>query len=106
MRRSGALLLFFCASAACSSSNGTRPPIYTPVSATAVGSQYTLTLGDLKMVIDGAQGARVVEFSLRGQNVLVTQDENINYGSTYWPSPQASWCTAGGGCWPPPAAID
>src|SRR5947199_7584345 len=98
MRRSGAgcragragALLLGCAGA-CSSRCGTRPLVYTPVSGTAVGSQYTLTLGDLKMVIDGAQGARVVEFSLRGQNVLVTQDENINYGSTYWPSPQASW---------------
>jgi len=113
MRRSGAscrvgragALLLFCAGA-CSSSGGTKPIVYTPVAATAVGSQYTLTLGDLKMVIDGAHGARVVEFSLRGQNVLVTSDENINFGSTWWPSPQASWCTAGGGCWPPPDAID
>ena len=39
--------------------------------------------------------------------MLVTRDESHgNYGSTYWPSPQSSWCAAVGGCWPPPAAID
>jgi len=39
--------------------------------------------------------------------VLLTRDQSHDtYGSVYWPSPQASWCAAGGGCWPPPAAID
>ena len=38
--------------------------------------------------------------------MLVTRDENGTYGSTYWPSPQSSWCPAGAGCWPPPAAVD
>ena len=100
--------LLLAGAGACGSggSGGVKPPIYTPVSATTDGSLYTLTLGDLKMVIDGVNGARVIEFSFRGTNVLVTQDENINFGSTYWPSPQSSWCTAGGGCWPPPAALD
>ena len=37
---------------------------------------YTLTLGDLKMVVDGAKGARITEFSLRGTNVLVTRDRD------------------------------
>ncbi len=67
---------------------------------------YTLTLGDLQMAIDGARGARMTELSLRGTNVLVTRDENSTYGSTYWPSPQSSWCSTGAGCWPPPAAVD
>jgi hypothetical protein len=84
-----------------------KPPVFTPVSVTSDGSIHTLTLGDLKMVIDGANGARITEFSLQGTNVLVTRDaQHDNYGSTYWPSPQASWCALGGGCWPPPAAID
>jgi hypothetical protein len=91
---------------ACGSS-GEPAPSYTPVSATSDGSVYTLTLGDLKMVIDGAKGARITEFSLDGTNVLTGRDlSTTNYGSTYWPSPQSSWCAAGGGCWPPPAAID
>ena len=114
MRRSGAgchagwipALVFVCAGA-CGGGGGDKAPVFTPVSVTSDGSIHTLTLGDLKMVIDGAKGARITEFSLQGTNVLVTSDVNHdNYGSTYWPSPQASWCALGGGCWPPPAAID
>jgi hypothetical protein len=105
MRWRGALLLF-CVGACSSGGIDIKAPVYTPVSATTDGSLYTMTLGDLKMVVDSAHGARIIEFSFRRKNVLVTQDENINYGSTYWPSPQASWCTVGGGCWPPPDAID
>ena len=113
MRRRGAgcragwipALVFVCAGAC--GGGGDKPPIFTPVSVTSDGSIHTLTLGDLKMVVDGAKGARITEFSLQGTNVLVTRDQNHdNYGSTYWPSPQASWCALGGGCWPPPAAID
>jgi hypothetical protein len=97
--------VFVCAGAC--GGGGDKPPVFTPVSVTSDGSMHTLTLGDLKMVVDGAKGARITEFSLQGTNVLVTRDENHdNYGSTYWPSPQASWCALGGGCWPPPAAID
>ena len=91
----------------CSSSGGSRPPAYLPVSSTNQDSLYTIEMGDLKMVIDAAAGARVTEFSLFGTNVLTGTDVNdSNYGSTYWPSPQSSWCTVGGGCWPPPPALD
>ena len=84
-----------------------RSPSYTPVSATSQGSLYTLELGDLKMVIDASEGARITEFSLRGNNVLTgTSVDASNYGSTFWASPQSSWCSAGGSCWPPIAAID
>src|SRR6516165_10463754 len=85
---------------------GGKTPTYTPVTVTNDGTLYTLQLGDLEMVVDGSRGARVTEFSLFGTNVLVTRDQNGTYGSTFWPSPQSSWCAAGGGCWPPPAAID
>jgi hypothetical protein len=99
------VLLLACAGA-CGGGGGEPPVTYAPVSATTDGSLYTLALGDLKMVVDATRGARITEVSLRGTNVLVTRDQNGTYGSTYWPSPQSSWCTAGGGCWPPPAAID
>jgi hypothetical protein len=98
------LLLVLACAGACG--GGEQPVSFTPVSATTDGRLYTLALGDLKMVVDGAKGARITELSLRGQNALLTHDENSNYGSTFWPSPQASWCAAGGGCWPPPAAVD
>ena len=109
-RRVPTLLLTFVLPAfagVCGGSGGDKPPTYSPVSATVAGTIYTLQLGDLKMVVDGARGARITEFSLFQKNALVTRDQNSsNYGSTYWPSPQSSWCTAGGGCWPPPAAVD
>jgi len=106
MRTSGwwvPALVLACAGAC---GGGDQPITYTPVSATSDGSLYTLNLGDLKMVVDASTGARITEFSLVGTNVLVTSDVNANYGATYWPSPQSSWCAAGGGCWPPIAAID
>jgi hypothetical protein len=91
---------------ACGGGGGDKPPTFTPVSATSAGDLYTLELGDLKMVVDGARGARITELSLQGTNLLVTRDENGTYGSTYWPSPQSTWCAAMGACGPPPAAID
>ena len=85
---------------------GEKPPTFTPVSATKDGDLYTLQLGDLKMVVDGARGAVITELSLDGKNALLTRDENSPYGSIFWPSPQSSWCAAGGACWPRPAGID
>jgi hypothetical protein len=89
---------------ACGGSSGS----YTPVSATvdATGAVYTLAMGDLKMVVN-TSGARITEFSLGGTNVLTGPDvDPQNYGSTFWPSPQSSWCPSGGGCWPPIGVLD
>jgi hypothetical protein len=75
--------------------------MYTPVSATNQGTLYALQMGPIKMVIDASVGARITEFSYNGTNVLTGPDVNtINYGSTFWPSPQSLWN------WPPIAAID
>src|SRR5262245_37608328 len=106
MRRFGVLVMLACAGACGGGGGGEKAPVFTPVSATTDGTIYTLKLGDLKMVIDGAHGARITEFSLFGKNALVTSAENVNYGSTFWPSPQSSWCAGGVDCWPPPDAID
>jgi hypothetical protein len=57
-----------------------------------------LSQGDLSLAVDAAQGARIKVFALRGQNALFTGEPQ--WGSTFWPSPQASWG------WPPPAALD
>ena len=83
-------------------------PPYTPLVATAdtTAGLYTLQMGDLKMVID-ASGGRITEFSLGGTNVLTGPSvDPENYGGTFWPSPQSSWCPEGGGCWPPIGIID
>jgi len=98
-------LLVACGGA-CGGSSGVS---YTPVSATAdaTATLYTLDMGALKMVIDASMGARITEFSLNGANVLTGPDvDSENYGSTYWPSPQSTWCQSGTGCWPPIGPID
>ncbi len=78
---------------------------YQPVSVSSSGSQYTLRMGPIKMVVDGSKGARVIEFSFDGDNVLTGSDVNgTNYGSTFWPSPQSSWYEAK--TWPPIPEID
>jgi hypothetical protein len=101
---SGIAGLVLCLGSGC---GGTSGPSYTPVSATSEGTLYTIGMGDVRMVIDASYGARITEFSLDGSNVLTGTDvDPFNYGSTYWPSPQSSWCSAGGNCWPPIAALD
>ena len=62
---------------------------------------FRLAAGDVALVVDARAGARVVEFSLAGENLLTTAALHpLNYGSTFWTSPQSDWD------WPPPAEID
>jgi hypothetical protein len=68
---------------------------------TSQDERVTLTIGSLRMTIDGKQGARITEFSYEGKNVLTGPEVNpSNFGSTFWPSPQNLWG------WPPVAALD
>src|SRR4029077_3469087 len=50
------LMIVILAAGACGG-GGDRPISFTPVSATSDGALYTLTLGDLKMVVDASTGA-------------------------------------------------
>lgn len=65
-----------------------------------------ISAGSVSMTVVPALGARIISFSLDGQNVLleasaVASTENANnFGATFWPSPQSAWG------WPPIAAID
>lgn len=61
-------------------------------------SKCEISAGALRMVADPAVGGRIVEFSNRERNALVTGGPQ--YGSTFWVSPQSLWD------WPPPAEID
>lgn len=61
----------------------------------------TFAWGDYKFVVDGKIGARIVEFSLGGKNILADKSvSGDNYGSTFLTSPQSDFG------WPPPDAID
>ena len=58
-------------------------------------------IGDVLFEVDGARGARIITFGVGSENLLIGPDVNaLNYGSTFWPSPQAEWG------WPPPVEID
>lgn len=58
----------------------------------------TLEHGPYALVIDPANGARIIAFTLKGKNCLTINGPQI--GSTFWPSPQDFWG------WPPPAVLD
>ena len=61
----------------------------------------TFTWGSYVLGVDANHGARIVQFSLSGQNILVTQAAGAaQFGATFWPSPQTLWN------WPPIATID
>jgi hypothetical protein len=66
------------------------------------GTIYGFHFGDTVFAVDASKGARVVTFSLGERNVLTAAKNasDINWGSTFWPSPQNDWS------WPPPTEID
>ena len=95
-------------------------------SATALSAQsvqkldeekYSVTIGDVTLVVDAAHGAKILSFKLGEQEVIAQKPEppapadgapaprmrfvNPNsYGSTFWTSPQAEWN------WPPVPEYD
>jgi hypothetical protein len=65
------------------------------------GDLYTFTLGRRSFVVDAAHGARITRFGLDDHNLLTGPDvDMLNYGSTFWPSPQQRWS------WPPVPELD
>ena len=71
-------------------------PVMRTAVAGATGSVYTLELGNTKLTVDPMPGARVVEYSLDGTNVLTNATVNPSYwGSTLWTAPEGQWMVAG-----------
>jgi hypothetical protein len=65
------------------------------------GTSFVLEFGDSHFEVDPAKGARVTSFSVGGTELLMGSDVNaLNYGSTFWTSPQSQWN------WPPPPNLD
>jgi len=56
---------------------------------------WTFSFGRYRLVVAGAHGALVSEFSIDGNNLI-----DATGGSTFWPSPQQAYT------WPVPAEID
>ena len=64
-------------------------------------SKYLIELADTSLEVDPQLGGRVVRFARAGQNLLTGSDvDPLNWGSTFWPSPQARWN------WPPVPELD
>jgi hypothetical protein len=62
---------------------------------------YRWQFGEVSFEVNAAQGARVTAFRIGEQNMLTGPETNgLNFGSTFWPSPQSSWG------WPPESEID
>ena len=65
------------------------------------GDLHDFTFGRRHFVVDAAHGARIVRFGLDDTNLLTGPDvDMLNYGSTFWPSPQERWG------WPPVPELD
>jgi hypothetical protein len=62
---------------------------------------YVIEAADLTFQVNAA-GARITDVHLRGSRNLLTQSSvnAIDYGSTFWTSPQSRWG------WPPPKELD
>jgi hypothetical protein len=61
---------------------------------------YSIPFGDSEVVVDPADGGRIIAFKLGGKNVLAERTTSPEaYGSSFWPSPQGDWG------WPPPLEI-
>jgi hypothetical protein len=67
---------------------------------TLVGGRYRLIDGPRAVEVDPADGGRMTELSLSGENVLLARGAAASHGSSFWPSPQRDWD------WPPPAELD
>lgn len=63
------------------------------------GDKLVLQFGSTTFEVDPAKGGRITSLQV-GDTELLSAVDASNYGSTFWPSPQAAWN------WPPPAAID
>jgi len=62
---------------------------------------FVLTLDEVRLEVDAAHGGRVTALRLGERNLLSGAEvDAINYGSTFWTSPQSAWG------WPPDVPID
>lgn len=68
----------------------------------AIGNgKFAFSFNGIYVEIDSSTGARVTQLSLDSTQLFTSNKINdVNYGSTFWPSPQSMWS------WPPLATLD
>lgn len=65
------------------------------------GGKFVFEFGGITFEVDAAHGARVTSLRFGGEELLTGPElEPVNFGSTFWPSPQSVWF------WPPPPEFD
>lgn len=68
---------------------------------TGTATRWTFTIGQTSFLAGAKHGGRIHALRHNGSDILHMDTASAtNYGSTFWPSPQAVWN------WPPPANID
>lgn len=63
-------------------------------------AKYTLTAGDVTMVVDATFGGRILSFKYKDAEILSQTTAPNSFGSTFWTSPQKEWN------WPPVPEYD
>ena len=64
-------------------------------------NSYLLKYADIRLLVNPDTGGRIISLKLNDKEFLTGKNINpINYGSTFWPSPQSLWN------WPPPYILD
>jgi hypothetical protein len=82
-------------------SGAAAAPAAMPGELSVDAGSYTFKQGRRSLVVDAKHGARITRFGLDDQNLLTGPDiDMLNFGSTFWPSPQERWS------WPPVPELD
>lgn len=63
-------------------------------------NKYLIEAGERTMVVNAAQGGKIISFQCQGKEVLSLSTFPESFGSTFWTSPQKEWN------WPPVPEFD
>jgi hypothetical protein len=66
----------------------------------AKDGKFFFTAASVRFEVDPSVGARISSLKLDGTEFMYIDRSDIDWGSSFWPSPQAPWF------WPPPQALD
>lgn len=72
----------------------------TPSVKKAEDSKYTVSVGETTLVVDAAQGGKVLSYKYKDSEIISQIARPNAFGSTFWTSPQIEWS------WPPVPEYD
>lgn len=99
--RSKKTALFLFASALSLAPSAMAQKVSPTTAGTGTATRWTFTMGQAAFLAGAKHGGRIHALRFGASDILHMDTATAtNYGSTFWPSPQAVWN------WPPPANID